>query len=147
MANNAKASENKLKFSQDAKYYQTALMMLMLPTVMAWYFYRGQALRQIVICALSALACEWAVRLLFRKTMNNQFDCGSLFTGAVIALCLPADAPIYVGVSAVIFAVFVAAMPFGGINKAPFVPAAAGMAFAVVCFKDIVFTYPPIVLF
>ena len=144
MANAAAGPKVKLPPSPEAKYYQTALFMLMLPTLLAGYYYGGQALRQIAFCALSALACEWAVRLPFRKTMSKQFDFGSLFTGAVIALCLPADAPLYVGVSASVFAILVAAMPFGGTHRAPFVPAAAGMAFAVLCFKDAVFAYPPI---
>ncbi|MDR3344094.1 MAG: RnfABCDGE type electron transport complex subunit D, partial [Oscillospiraceae bacterium] len=130
----------------ETKYYQIALLMLMLPAVLAWYYYRGQALRLLAICAVSALVCELAVRLIFRKTMRKQFDCGSLFTGVAIALCLPADAPIYVGVSASMFAVLVAALPFGGTHRAPFIPAAAGMAFAVVCFKDAVFSYPATVL-
>ncbi|MDR1409294.1 MAG: RnfABCDGE type electron transport complex subunit D [Oscillospiraceae bacterium] len=141
-----KTPTEKLVPAQEAKYYQIALLMLMLPVALAWYYYRGQALRQVVICALAALASEWVVRLIFRKSMNNQFDCGSLFTGAAIALCLPANAPIYVGVSAAMFAVLVAALPFGGVHRAPFIPAAAGMAFAVICFKDAVFSYPPIML-
>jgi Na+-translocating ferredoxin:NAD+ oxidoreductase RnfD subunit len=119
--------------------------MLILPAVLAWYYYRNQALRQIAICAVSALLCELAVRLLFRKSVRNQLDFGSIFTGAVIALCLPANAPPYVGISAAMFAMLVAALPFGGTHRAPFIPAAAGMAYAVVCFKDIVFTYPAIV--
>ncbi|MDR1805306.1 MAG: RnfABCDGE type electron transport complex subunit D [Clostridium sp.] len=150
MAKPGEAENAKIKTPQgaetpeEARYYLIALLMLLLPALMAAYYYRSQALRQLVVCSLSALAFEWIVRLLFRKTMDKKFDCGSLFTGAVIAICLPANAPFYVGISAAAFAILVAALPFGGIHRAPFIPAAAGMAFAVVCFKDAVFTYPAI---
>ncbi|MCL2023065.1 MAG: RnfABCDGE type electron transport complex subunit D [Oscillospiraceae bacterium] len=127
-------------------HFFIALLMLMLPTVMAWYYYRGDALRQIVTCAAAAFICELAVRFVFRKTLKFSFDYGSLFTGAFIALCLPADASLTLSLCAVFFAVLVAALPFGGFQHAPFIPAAAGLAFVCLCFPEEFFTYPPVVL-
>ncbi|MDR0883049.1 MAG: RnfABCDGE type electron transport complex subunit D [Oscillospiraceae bacterium] len=145
MANAAAPALEPKKAAEHAKYYQTAVLMLLLPAALSWYYYGATALHTLVVCVLTALASEWGIRLIFRKTMLVPFDFGSVCTGAAIALMLPANVPVYVGIGASMFAVLVAAMPFGGVHRAPFVPAAAGMAFAVVCFKEAVFTYPAIV--
>ena len=78
------------------------------------------------------------------KVINKKADIRdlcSVFTGAAIALMLPAGIPVYVPVFASVFAIAVAKFPFGSSEKLPFVPAAAGIAFASVCFKEQVFDY------
>lgn len=98
------------------------------------------ALYQAIACLLSGTVCEYiAFKLILRKEAFK--DLSVIASSLIIALLLPACAPLYTGIFACAFAVFVAKMPFGGSNNAPFIPAAAGFCFVALLFPREVFTY------
>lgn len=116
------------------------LFMLMFPAVMSFWYYGFIALRTLAVCVITSIICDLAASMI----MHRQYfalDYSATVSGIMIALMLPANAPVYVGALASMFAVLVIKIPFGGGMRAPFVPAAAGFASAAVCFKDQVFTY------
>jgi len=129
--------------AQARAYYRNVSIMLTVLAVPVWHFSGGQAIRLLLIGILSAAALEFFVPLLFRMK-RVSFDFHSLFTGAAIAMMLPATAPLYLAVAGSAFAVLIAKLPLGGTVKAPFVPAAAGFAFLCVCFPQAVFRYPAV---
>ncbi len=61
--------------------------------------------------------------------------------GLSVALMLPATAPWWIFVFASAFAVLVCVLPFGSPEKSPFVPASVAICFAILCWKEEVFSY------
>ncbi len=98
------------------------------------------ALYQGIACLLSGIISEYIGFSLILK--KKSFSDLSVFASSLlIALLLPASAPLYVGILASAFAVFVAKLPFGDSRNAPFVPAAAGFCFVAMLFPEETFTY------
>ncbi len=116
------------------------LLMLTVPCFAAYWFYGVRALLVIASSVAAAVITDLIAGLVINKKADIS-DLSSIFTGATIALMMPANAPYYVAVFASVFAIAVVKTPFGGSAKAPFVPAAAGFAFASVCFKEQVFAF------
>ncbi len=120
--------------------YKDYLIMLLAPCYMALHYYGIRSLLVIAVSVVAALVTEAFAGLLVNKKIRIG-NPGCIFTGAAIALMMPVNVPLYVPVFASFFAVAVVMTPFGGYKNAPFVPAAAGFAFASVCFKEQVFSY------
>ena len=125
-------------------FHFDALLMLVVPAVMAVYYYRAGALCRILACMGAAVLCE-AVGARLMHCPRDLTDCSALFIGAVTALMLPADIPYGIVLSGVAFAIAVVKLPLGGTDSVPFVPAAAGFAFMTLCWPERVFRYPAIV--
>lgn len=136
MSNN----ETKQKTVKASGIYGDYLKMLVAPAVLAVIFYGSRALGVIAVGVLSAVFSD----LIFSAILKKNFllrDLSNVFIGAAIALMMPAGVPLYVPAVASVFAVIAVKIPFGGSLRAPFVPAAAGFAFASVCFKEQIFDY------
>lgn len=88
----------------------------------------------------AALVCEILFGL-FQKRSAALTEPSSVVTGLVVAMLLPLNAPLWLPAAAAAFAVLVAKGPFGFYGRTPFNPAAAGVAFAVLCWPQEVFTY------
>lgn len=120
--------------------YTDYLIMLLAPCYMAFHYYGWRSLLVIAVSVASALITDTLAGLVINKKISfGNPVC--IFAGAAIALMMPINVPLYVPVFASFFAVAVVMMPFGSSENAPFVPAAAGFAFASVCFKEQVFSY------
>ncbi|MBQ9083135.1 MAG: RnfABCDGE type electron transport complex subunit D [Clostridia bacterium] len=91
-------------------------------------------------CAGIGIAAEMLCCLLYRVEAAVT-DLDSATIGVLIAMLVPANVGLYVPALAVIFAVAIAKMPFGGTGRAPLHPVAAGMAFATLCFPVNMFAY------
>lgn len=134
---NSSPKQNTVKASQIFGDY---LVMLIAPCVMAVWHYGMSSVYVIAVSVLSALVCDFCMSAIIRKKfLLKDFSC--IYIGASIALMLPAGVPLYVPIFASSFAVLAVKTPFGGALRSPFVPAAAGFAFASVCFKEQVFTF------
>ncbi|HBL40841.1 MAG TPA: hypothetical protein DDY98_04430 [Ruminococcaceae bacterium] len=124
-------------------FWLDMLAMLVLPCVSAWYYYGGYAVKLLVVSVLSAVLCELFGCLVLKKKITIG-DLSAVVTGLMIALMLPASAPVWLPICASSFAVIAAKLPFGKVERLPFSPAAAGMAFITICFPDLVFDYPKV---
>lgn len=103
--------------------------------VPAVYYGGLSAFLNIISCIGATALSEFVfIKSLLKKQFSS--DMSFLVTGLVIALLLPSWAPVYVGISACIFAVAVCVFPFGGWCNTPFIPSAAGIAFAVTAFRN-----------
>lgn len=125
------------------KYMLDMLLLLCAPAVMAWYYYGSRALKLICVCVITAILTQITVSAIV-KARSYISDLSAVFIAASIALCMPAYADWWLPCLAVIFAVTVAVIPFGGPENLLFSPAAAGLAFITICFPDKVFAYPVI---
>lgn len=133
--------EMKAGIKTTQKYMLDQLIMLAAPVVMTWYYYGGRALRLLVLSMLTAVACEY-VGMRLVKTVPTPSDLSAAVTGAVIALCLPASSPIWLAPLTSAFAILAVKVPFGNARSLLFSPAAAGLAFVMVCLPEYVFAYP-----
>lgn len=120
------------------------LAILVLPCVSAWYFYGSKALALIAVSVITAVICETLGRKLLRQPATVG-DLSAVTTGIILALMLPASAPLWLSAAGSSFAIIAAKLPFGRNETLPFSPAAAGMAFITICFPDLIFDYPRIV--
>lgn len=123
-----------------SRLFGDCLIMMITPCVMAWYYNGERALRVMLASIAASVLTEVFAGAVF-KTKADLKNPAAVFTGLAIALMMPAAVPYYVPVLACVFAVLVVRIPFGGELKSPFVPAAAGFAFASICFGKEVFTY------
>lgn len=130
----------KAEMKETRKYMLDRLVMLFAPTVMAWYYCGDRALRLILVAVVTAAACEY-VGMKLVGVQPTLRDLSAATTGVVIALCLPAAAPMWLVVLATSFAILVAKVPFGTARSLLFSPAAAGLAFVTVCLPDYMFGY------
>lgn len=119
---------------------QDAIIVLLPPFLMAWFYY---GLRSLVLGLVSVLGCVCTSGLfsLLAGKKPNLRDFSPIVTGMVIALLLPASVPFYVPLTAGVFAMGVVKFPFGGTGYNLFNPAAGGLAFAALCFPKEIFSY------
>lgn len=110
--------------------------LLVLPTV----DYGPRPLAFAGTAVAAALLCEILFGL-FQKRSAAVTEPSSVVTGLVVAMLLPLNAPLWLPAAAASFAVLVAKGPFGFYGRTPFNPAAAGVAFAVLCWPQQVFRY------
>lgn len=116
------------------------LIMLIAPLTLAIIYYGISAVYVTAVSVATAVICDAIASAVLGKRFRLK-NLDSVFTGAAIAMMMPAGIPLYIPVIACAFAVLVAKVPFGGGINAPFVPAAAGFAFSCVCFKERIFDY------
>lgn len=137
LANNASKQNNLISSS---RIFGDYLVMLVAPCVVAVWYYGTRALSVIAVSILTALVCDFAASALLGREFRLK-DFSNIFIGASIAVMMPAGVPLYIPAVAASFAVLAVKIPFGGALHAPFVPSAAGFAFASVCFKEQIFDY------
>lgn len=90
---------------------------------------------QILLGAITALACEALALKLRRKPLTPFLGDGSaILTAVLLALCLPPLAPWWLIVTGTAFAVLLAKHAYGGLGRNPFNPAMAGYAILLVSF-------------
>lgn len=116
------------------------LIMLIAPCLLAVWYYGIRSIFVVALSVVAAVMTEAVANLLTEKRFYIK-DLSSIFTGAAIALMMPAGIAYHIPVLASFFGVATAKVPFGSSLRTPFVPAAAGFASASVCFKEQVFTY------
>ena len=105
------------------------------------FFINGlSALYMAGICLLSGAISEYICFsvILKKKTFG---DLSAFASSLLVAMLLPASAPLYIGALASAFAIWVAKLPFGNGRNTPFLPAAAGFCFVAMLFPAEVFSY------
>lgn len=117
------------------------IIMLVVLCAAAVVNYKAKALWML---AVSVFTCTAVDRLGARLLKNDESGGGvtAVVTGLSIALLMPASAPWWLIVLTALFAELVCVLPFGSVRSLPFVPAAAAVCFASLCWSDIVFAYP-----
>ena len=111
-------------------------LLLILPVI-----YNG--FRPVIMVLMTAAVCVFTeiVCSLFAGKEINITELSSVVTGVIIAMLMPVNAPLWLPCVAGIFAIAVAKMPFGGTGHTPFNPAAAGVAFAILSWPELMFSF------
>lgn len=122
-------------------YMADMLIMSAAPAAVSVYYYGWRAIALIAISAITAVLCEY-LACAVTKRENSLSDLSAVFTGVIIALMLPVSVPLWMPIVGSAFAIIVAKLPFGSTAKTPFVPAAAGLAFLIICWPAAMFKFP-----
>lgn len=122
-------------------YMADMLIMSTAPAAISIYYYGWRAVLLIAISTVTAVVCEYISCKVTKKEVSLS-DFSALFTGVIIALMLPASVPLWMPIVGSAFAILAAKLPFGSTAKTPFVPAAAGLAFLIICWPDAMFKFP-----
>lgn len=97
-------------------------------TAMGIYYFGLRALILIVAAIVSAVFFEWLYEKITKKPVTIS-DLSAVVTGLLLAMNLPASAPIWVPIVGSAFAIIFAKQLFGGLGQNFINPALAGRAF------------------
>ncbi len=97
-------------------------------TVMGIYYFGLNALVLIVAAIISAVFFEWLYEKITKKPVTIN-DLSAVVTGLLLAMNLPASAPVWVAIVGSAFAIIFAKQLFGGLGQNFINPALAGRAF------------------
>ncbi len=100
--------------------------------VSCWVF-RWYALKQLVLCELTALLTETLCAAL-RRRKSPVWDLSASVTAVLLALSLPWNAPAYIAIIATVVAIGLGKAAFGGLGFNLFNPAMVGRAFVMLSF-------------
>lgn len=92
------------------------------------YFFGMKALMLMAAAVFSAVFFEWLYQKLMKKPITIS-DLSAVVTGLLLAMNLPASAPLWVAVVGSAFAIIFAKQLFGGLGQNFINPALAGRAF------------------
>lgn len=124
-------------------FYQTGgVLLCMIPlTFFSCLHYGVRPLLLVLTGIVSALLVELLCSVAAHRR-PTWGDGTAAVTGALIGAMMSPLSPFWVPVMGAAFAIGVAKMPFGGVGRNIFNPAAAGLAFCTICFPTRLFTYP-----
>ncbi len=97
-------------------------------SVMGIYYFGLRALMLMVAAIVSAVFFEWLYQKLLKKPITIS-DLSAVVTGLLLAMNLPAAAPVWVAIVGSAFAIIFAKQLFGGLGQNFINPALAGRAF------------------
>lgn len=101
-------------------------------------------IKALIITFVTSIVC-YGLELSCLSAKNKCFsvpDISSIVTGFIIALMMPANISLYVPITASVFSILIVKQCFGGFGQNIFNPAAGGIAFATLCWPDLLFAYP-----
>ena len=105
------------------------VIIALVPATAAGIYYFGlRALILIVAAIISAVFFEWLYEKITKKPVTIN-DLSAVVTGLLLALNLPASAPVWVAIVGSAFAIIFAKQLFGGLGQNFINPALAGRAF------------------
>lgn len=118
------------------------LVALLPGAAMQWHLYGAGVLAQLAVCLATALATEAALLALRGRPLAALGDLSALVTGALLALCLPAGAPWWLGATGTAFALVFGKHVYGGLGQNPFNPAMLGYVVLLIAFPAAMSTWP-----
>ncbi len=101
--------------------------------VVSLIIFRQYAAKQIGICVASCCLAEFLFTMMRRRPFSLG-DLSAVVTGVILAMSLPAECPLFVGVIGSFAAMGLGKMIFGGVGFNLFNPAMVGRAFAMLTF-------------
>ena len=105
------------------------VIIALVPATAAGIYYFGlRALILIVAAIISAVFFEWLYEKISKKPVTI-YDLSAVVTGLLLAMNLPASAPVWVAIVGSAFAIIFAKQLFGGLGQNFINPALAGRAF------------------
>ena len=119
------------------------VIIALIPTFIVSVIFFGVGVLIITLTSmLSCVAFEYLIQRFILKKESSISDGSAMVTGLLLALCLPANIPVWLVILGSLVAIGVAKMSFGGLGNNPFNPALVGRVFLFVSFPVQMSTYP-----
>jgi Na+-translocating ferredoxin:NAD+ oxidoreductase subunit D len=119
------------------------VIIALVPTFIVSVIFFGVGVLIITLTSmLSCVAFEYLIQRFILKKEPSISDGSAMVTGLLLALCLPANIPVWFVILGSLVAIGVAKMSFGGLGNNPFNPALVGRVFLFVSFPVQMSTYP-----
>ncbi|MCK9419243.1 MAG: RnfABCDGE type electron transport complex subunit D [Nitrospirae bacterium] len=125
-----------------AKIMWTVSGALLPATLMSVYFFGMPAVMVILVSLLSALISEAVTQKMLKKPATLS-DGSAFLTGLLLAMNLPANAPLYIPAVGSFVAIVITKHLFGGLGYNIFNPALIGRAFVLISFPKLMTTFVP----
>ncbi|WMW21294.1 Rnf electron transport complex subunit RnfD [Methanolobus mangrovi] len=117
------------KTKLDFRSLNISKIIALLPLCLAAiYFFGVPALGILIACVVAAVVTEFGIQTMFKQKVTIA-DGHAALTGLVLALLIPASAPLWVAVFAGFFAIAIGKHVFGGIGSYIFNPALVAWVF------------------
>jgi H+/Na+-translocating ferredoxin:NAD+ oxidoreductase subunit D len=123
-----------------AKIMWTVSGALIPASLMSVYYFGMPAVMVILVCLVTSLLAEAGMQWLLKRPITLS-DGSAFLTGLLLALNLPANAPLYIPFVGSVVAIMIAKHLFGGLGYNIFNPALVGRAFVLVSFAKIMTTF------
>lgn len=129
MANFVVSGTPHVRFKESIQSIMRDVIIALVPATAAGIYYFGlRALILIVAAIISAVFFEWLYEKITKKPVTIN-DLSAVVTGLLLAMNLPASAPVWVAIVGSAFAIIFAKQLFGGLGQNFINPALAGRAF------------------
>jgi electron transport complex protein RnfD len=125
-----------------AKIMWTVSGALLPATLMSVYFFGMPAVMVILVSLISALISEAITQKMLKKPATLS-DGSAFLTGLLLAMNLPANAPLYIPAVGSFVAIVITKHLFGGLGYNIFNPALIGRAFVLISFPKLMTTFVP----
>lgn len=120
-----------LRTKEDVPRVMLDVIIALIPaSLAAVYFFRGYALRTILVCIIFAPLAEWVSEKIMKRP-NTTNDFSAVVTGLLLALTLPPTLPPWIAAIGAIVSIVLGKAIFGGLGWNPFNPALVGRAVLV----------------
>ena len=123
-----------------AKIMWTVSGALLPATLMSVYYFGMPAILVIMVSIVTSLLTEAGMQWLLKKPITLS-DGSAFLTGLLLAMNLPANAPLYIPFVGAFVAIMIAKHLFGGLGYNIFNPALVGRAFVLISFAKIMTTF------
>jgi len=121
-----------------------AVVISLLPAVAAsFYFFRFRAVAVYLACLVGCLATEAVFLRVRKKPLHSLWDGSAVITALLLAMTLPPDLSLELGVIGAVMAIALGKQVFGGLGHNIFNPALVGRAFLQVAFPVAMTTWSP----
>ena len=119
-----------------------AVIIALLPTTIFGVWNFGiHALLLVLVTVASTVVTEALFEVIMKKKLTIA-DCSAVVTGILLALNLPPNAPLWIGVMGGVFAILVVKMLFGGLGQNFMNPALAARCFLLISFPVMIPSQP-----
>lgn len=123
------SSSPHIRAEDDTRSIMLDVIIALLPALgFAVWFFGIRALCLTSVTVASAVFFEWGYRKLMKKSAAVG-DLSAVVTGMLLSFCLPANAPVWLGIIGGFFAIVVVKQLYGGIGRNFLNPALAARAF------------------
>jgi len=117
-----------------ARIMQLVILALLPASVFGILNFGIRALLHMVICVVTCALTEFTLEAFTDRTLTAG-DCSAMVTGLLLALTLPVQAPLWIGVAGGIFAIGIVKFCFGGLGRNIFNPALTARCFLALVFS------------
>jgi electron transport complex protein RnfD len=125
-----------------AKIMWTVSGALLPAALMSVYYFGMSAFLVILVCVVTSLLSEALVQKILKKPATLS-DGSAFLTGLLLAMNLPANAPLYIPAVGSFVAIVITKHLFGGLGYNIFNPALIGRAFVLISFPKLMTTFVP----